>query len=510
MDSVFHFQNSEAGMILDSNHDFMEKLKIRDSKATMENRFDYIRSVYDTKNTKSEMLSKSCNAMLEKPMISYNSLIEMAITSSVEKELSLADILSWITENIPYYRTADEVWKHFIQYTLYVNRCFRKVPGEKWIFVEHEANAEYATWTRREATGKHEPHKRVLNFDDVGNDHKRIKIEMEDDLNESDLYDCEGYVEEVEHVESDLSYDCDGYVADDTSSDMELTSCETGKVEVTPFAITENAVDNRDLFVYNNNNCSMMNLNVTEPKTLDSFMGAPSSSIPADFSGLQFHKGFDTVNQDSDVFNFGKKRGARVKLNFSAESEKVTDPNLEFAYLNHEDSSGFLGQDAKAPTFEDSAVKESLLLQGNNESISLDNSNWNNPMDVAFLANQDISDLEEPEQERCHSEYSSDYNFELGSDIASLCDSDDFVLLASKSCDTAFMDDIPNMSFVDTDIESSEGTEVKTEVEMKKNENLVFETPPISTRAFPIFSSLKSSVNNDLFNMNSLLPLTFQ
>ena len=110
MDSVFNIRNSEAGMILDSNHDFMEKLKIKDAKATMENRFDYIRSVYDTNNTKSEMLRKSCNAMLEKPMISYNSLIEMAITSSVEKELSLADILSWITENIPYYRTADEVW----------------------------------------------------------------------------------------------------------------------------------------------------------------------------------------------------------------------------------------------------------------------------------------------------------------------------------------------------------------------------------------------------------------
>jgi forkhead box protein K len=46
-----------------------------------------------------------------KPPYSYAQLIVQAISSAVDKQLTLSGIYSYITKNYPYYRTADKGWQ---------------------------------------------------------------------------------------------------------------------------------------------------------------------------------------------------------------------------------------------------------------------------------------------------------------------------------------------------------------------------------------------------------------
>jgi len=46
-----------------------------------------------------------------KPPYSYAQLIVQAITSAVDKQLTLSGIYAYITKNYPYYRNADKGWQ---------------------------------------------------------------------------------------------------------------------------------------------------------------------------------------------------------------------------------------------------------------------------------------------------------------------------------------------------------------------------------------------------------------
>ena len=46
-----------------------------------------------------------------KPPFSYAQLIVQAISSALDKQLTLAQIYAYITKNYPYYRTADKGWQ---------------------------------------------------------------------------------------------------------------------------------------------------------------------------------------------------------------------------------------------------------------------------------------------------------------------------------------------------------------------------------------------------------------
>ena len=65
-----------------------------------------------------------------KPPYSYVALTTMAITSTPYRKMNLADILRFIQEKFPYYRTCPLKWKNAIRHNLTINDCFVKLPLE--------------------------------------------------------------------------------------------------------------------------------------------------------------------------------------------------------------------------------------------------------------------------------------------------------------------------------------------------------------------------------------------
>lgn len=63
----------------------------------------------------------------QKPPYSYISLTAMAIWSSRDKMLPLAEIYKFIADRFPYYRKDTRRWQNSLRHNLSFNDCFIKV-----------------------------------------------------------------------------------------------------------------------------------------------------------------------------------------------------------------------------------------------------------------------------------------------------------------------------------------------------------------------------------------------
>jgi len=74
-------------------------------------------------------------ATLDKPNVSYATMIAQALASSPNRTLSLQQIYQWISDTYPYYTQAEVGWKSSVRHNLSHSKFFHKVPQE-----ETEAN----------------------------------------------------------------------------------------------------------------------------------------------------------------------------------------------------------------------------------------------------------------------------------------------------------------------------------------------------------------------------------
>ena len=65
-----------------------------------------------------------------KPPYSYVALITMAIRTSPDEKMTLAEILQFIYENFHYYRMCPLKWRDSIRHSLTLNDCFVKLPRD--------------------------------------------------------------------------------------------------------------------------------------------------------------------------------------------------------------------------------------------------------------------------------------------------------------------------------------------------------------------------------------------
>ncbi|KAG4107598.1 hypothetical protein H8356DRAFT_1023793 [Neocallimastix lanati (nom. inval.)] len=63
-----------------------------------------------------------------KPPYSYATLISYAIQTHPNKQMTLNEIYTWITDHYPYYKKAGNGWKNSIRHNLSLNRLFIRVP----------------------------------------------------------------------------------------------------------------------------------------------------------------------------------------------------------------------------------------------------------------------------------------------------------------------------------------------------------------------------------------------
>ena len=79
-----------------------------------------------------------------KPSYSYIGLIAMAILSTPERQLVLADIYQWILDHYPYFRARGSGWRNSIRHNLSLNDCFvkagRAANGKGHYWSIHPAN----------------------------------------------------------------------------------------------------------------------------------------------------------------------------------------------------------------------------------------------------------------------------------------------------------------------------------------------------------------------------------
>lgn len=76
-------------------------------------------------------ISSQSNGVLGKdgkPPFSYSLLIQQALESSPNKQMTLSEIYNWIMDTYAFYKTAGAGWKNSIRHNLSLNKLFIKVP----------------------------------------------------------------------------------------------------------------------------------------------------------------------------------------------------------------------------------------------------------------------------------------------------------------------------------------------------------------------------------------------